>query len=86
MLMVCNISKTSSLLIFLRKPEVIFTNKTKAEEEIQKKLRFSLCLIKHHALSAYGAAEVLLHTFLTTALRGGEQTVPCHRGFIISTH
>jgi len=49
MRMVGNISKTSSLLIFLRKPGVIFTNKTKEEEEeIQKKLCFSLCLIKHH--------------------------------------
>ena len=87
MRMVGNISKTSSLLIFLRKPGVIFTNKTKEEEEeIQKKLCFSLCLIKHHALSAYRAAEVLLHAFLTTALHGGEQTVPGHRGFITSTH
>lgn len=71
--MVCNISKTSSLFVFLGKPGVIFTNKTKAEEGIMKKLKLSLCLIKHHALSAYGAAEVLLHTFLTTALPGGEQ-------------
>jgi hypothetical protein len=84
--MVCNISKTSSLFIFLRKPGVIFTNKTKGEEGIQKKLEFSLCLIKHHALSAYGAAEVLLHTFLTTVLHGGEQAAPCHRGFTIITH
>ena len=84
--MVCNISKTSTLFIFLGKPGVIFTNKTKEEEGIQKKLRFSLSLIKHHALGAYGAAEVFLHTFLTTALHGGEQTAPCHRGFAISTH
>jgi hypothetical protein len=54
----CNISKTYCLIVFLRIPGVIFTIKTKAEEGIMKKLKLSLCLIKHHALSVYGQAAV----------------------------
>jgi hypothetical protein len=42
--MVCNISKTYSQFVFLRKPGVIFINKTKAEEGIQKKANVLLLL------------------------------------------
>jgi hypothetical protein len=36
------------------------------------KIKLSLCLIKHHTIRIYEGVEVYVHTFLTSALGGGE--------------
>jgi hypothetical protein len=44
-----------------------------------KKVKLSLCLIKHYAMKAYGGVDVWIHIFLTSALAGGEWSAsfPC---------
>jgi hypothetical protein len=37
-----------------------------------KKVKLSLCLIKHHVMKTYWGVEVYLHAFLNSALHGGE--------------
>jgi hypothetical protein len=39
---------------------------------IHKKVKLSLCLIKHYAMKAYGGVDVYIHNLLTSALVGGE--------------
>jgi len=38
-------------------------------------MKTSLCLTKQHAIKTFGAVEVQPHTFLTSALDGGEWSV-----------
>jgi hypothetical protein len=35
---------------------------------VKVKVNWSLCIINHHTIKAYGRAEALLDTFLTSAL------------------
>ena len=52
--------------------------------QIQVKVKLSSCLIKYHIMKTYGAMEIQLHAFLTSALYGGEQSVS-HLGHFISS-
>jgi hypothetical protein len=42
------------------------------------KVELFLCLlIKHYAMKAYGAVDIQIHIFLTSALAGGEWSASC---------
>jgi hypothetical protein len=45
-------------------------NKVKVKGKVKVKL--SLCLTKHYTMETYWGLEVKLHTFLSSALDGGE--------------
>jgi hypothetical protein len=45
------------------------------------KVRFSLFLIKYHAVKTYGEVKVHLHAFVTSALDRGEWSVSHHCSF-----
>lgn len=48
-----------------------------------QRLKFFLCLIKHHAMEVYGGMGIHLHTFLTLALGGCEWSDSCCGDFML---
>jgi hypothetical protein len=51
-----------------------------------KKVKLSLCLIKHYAIKTYGGVDVKSHIFLTPALVGEEWSASCSGPFTSGTH
>jgi hypothetical protein len=72
----------------VRKPRIITTlrdSNAKAGGK-SKKVKVSACLIGHYTTETYGGVEVELHSFLLSALVGGECSVSCPSGKAACSH
>jgi hypothetical protein len=48
---------------------------------VKKKVKLSLCLIKHYAMKVHGGVDAEIHISLTSVLVGGEWSVSRHGCF-----